>query len=58
MLGYERIYSEKEGPPIDYIIENSFQAHKIIMDTLLDLMRKEGLGADDIFVLVNSVRNP
>jgi hypothetical protein len=56
MLGYNRIYTNKIGPPIDYYIANSFEVYKKIGKYIRNIIAFENILPSDIFVLVPSLK--
>lgn len=56
MLGYNRIYTNKSGPPIDYYIANSFEVYKKIGKYIRNIIAFENILPSDIFVLVPSLK--
>ena len=56
MLGYERIYTSKPGPKVDYYICNSFDIYKKIGKYLRNIINTENILPSDIFILVPSVK--
>ena len=56
MLGYNRIITNKSGPPVDYYIANSYKIYKKIGKYLLNIIKNETILASDIFILIPSVK--
>ena len=56
MLGYDRIYSEKEGEKIDIILSNPFSACKKVYEIIKELLDNNKIEPDDIFILACSVK--
>ena len=50
MLGDNRISTNKPGIPVDYIIHNIFNVHKLLIEIIIQKLR-EGYKPDDIFIL-------
>ncbi len=57
MLGYNRINCIKDGPKVDYYIGNSFKIYETIGKQIINLIKKEGIKEEDIFVLSPSVKS-
>lgn len=56
MLGYNRILTNKSGPPIDYYIANSFEVYKKIGKYIRTIIAFENILPSDIFILVPSLK--
>lgn len=56
MLGYNRIHTNKSGPPIDYYIANSYNVYKKIGKYIKNLIMYNNILPSDIFVLVPSLK--
>jgi len=57
MLGEERLYACREGPPVVYIRRPRFQIEQIVVYQINRLLQ-EGESPSDIFVLGGSVKGP
>ncbi len=66
MLGYERLRAVHEGPPVEYVVCNPFAVHRWLANKIAGLLdtgtsgssSSSGYVAEDIFVLVSSLKNP
>jgi hypothetical protein len=56
MIGYDRIKTNKSGPPVDYYVCNSYEIYKKIGKYLIEIMKNNNILPSDIFVLVPSVK--
>ena len=58
MLGEPRITSEKNGPAIEYISDDIYRVHLILIPKILKLLKNNIYEPGDIFVLSASIKNP
>ena len=56
MLGYNRIQTNKSGPPIDYYIANSYEVYKKIGKYIRNVILTTNILPSDIFILVPSLK--
>ena len=56
MLGYDRIVSVKEGPPVIFYSGNRFACHKSIAKMVLSYI-SSGYKPDDIFILAPTIKS-
>ena len=56
MLGQKRILSNKEGPPVIYIHDNTYTIHFFLGNLILDYIQKGIYKPDDIFILAASLK--
>ena len=57
MINKHRINTVKSGPPIDYYVGNSYQIYKKIGKQLRNMISKEGIKEEDIFILSPSIKS-
>ena len=55
MLGYDRIFSNKEGTPVKYISCNRFTSHFVIAKKITEYLKK--YKPDDIFVIAPTIKS-
>ena len=58
MLGYDRIKTNKSGPPIDYYIANPYKVYKKIGKYIRDMISTKKILPSDVFILVPSLKTP